>query len=80
MQLHAAEGQPVEEAGNIGEVAAEPVDRLANNDVEAPRFGVGQQAEKSRAQLRARVAQRAIVINRAQRPTLTLDLAPATST
>src|SRR3546814_3903228 len=57
----ARKGHPLEKAGDIFLVAADPVERLCNNDIETGRHGIADQRLNTRAN-QARTADRAIGI------------------
>ncbi len=76
VQLDAIKGQAVEEIGDIGELAPEPVDGLGDDDIEAPRLGIGEQALEIGTKP-AGAALRAVLIGGGQGPALARDVAAA---
>jgi hypothetical protein len=76
MNLHPREGQPIMEVRDVGQFAAEAVNRFADHHIDATRLGIGQQALEARAPA-AGAADRGVVIHFGDRPALALGIAPA---
>jgi hypothetical protein len=77
MDLDVGERQAVVEIGDIGEFAAQPVDRLAHDDVESARLRIVQQALKPWPEVAAGAAHRRVIIDRRLRPALAFDITAA---
>lgn len=65
--------KPLVNSGNILLVAAEPVQRLSDNSVEATMAGVSQQRLKARASLRRTATDRGVCVNLSNRSTVCFD-------
>jgi hypothetical protein len=76
VQSDAQKTQPVVQVGHIGELAAEPVERLDHHDIEPALLGIGLHLLERRAKA-AGPAQRLVGIDLPSRPALPLDIPPA---
>jgi hypothetical protein len=76
VQFDAEERQPVVQIGDVGELAAEPVQGLDDDHVEPARRGVHLHLLERRAQS-ARAAQRAVRVDPYDLPALELGVPPA---
>nr|WP_183267496.1 hypothetical protein [Acidocella aromatica] len=77
VQLHPAEVQLVEAPGDIGQIAAEAVDRFGHHHLEGSRLGIAHQVLKARAGQHAGAGDSRIFVASRQHPALPLNIAPA---
>ena len=74
VQLQPGETQPIVEFGDIGELAAQAVERLDDHDVEQASIEIRKQLLKSGPEL-AGAAQGGVFVGREKAPALTLNIA-----
>ena len=77
VQLDPPEAELVEAAGDVREVAAQPIDRFGHHHVKLPRLGIQHHALEAGAGEGAGAADRRIFINGRQLPALALNIAAA---
>ncbi|HTM96580.1 MAG TPA: hypothetical protein VL100_12310 [Croceibacterium sp.] len=76
MNLDPREGQAIMEVRDVGQLAAEAVNRFADHHIDAARLGIGQQSLETRASA-AGAADRGVVIHFRDCPALALGIATA---
>ncbi len=76
VELDAGEGEPIVHVGDVGQLPAEPVERLHHDDVERVALDIGDQLLVAGAKA-ARPAHRAILVCLHEDPALPLSEAPA---
>ena len=76
VDLDPREGQPVEQIGDVGQFAAEPVQRFGKHHINPSRLSIGQQPLKSRAET-ACPTEGGVLVDIRHGPALPLDIAAA---